>query len=362
MKKLILLLCIPVGLLLGCISTVQSALGYTNEDIKLLRQTPEPGVVLDKDVAILLDSVRLWSETSREQPQDKERTAMEESALEQIARTKAVKYERVETLSIPVEGGEIDLFICDPRKSKDQSEPIPVMLFLHGGSFMSGDFPTYSRLIRRLALTTNSLVVAPMYRLAPQYPFPVPLEDSFVAYQWVLDHAEEYGGDLSTFTVSGDSAGGNLAMVLALLAANRGVEMPHGLILYYPVLDLRDVPYISREYYDGGLGGFFFLDRPYAERIRDAYLAGADDTNPYLSPLLADIPAGFPPVLQIVGQVDPLRDDVYYMDIKLRRLGVSVETHIFDSMPHGFMSLDSFLKKEANRGFAITEDFVEGLQ
>lgn len=337
----------------GCTTTlIQSSLGYSNDQVKELRKTPEPGVELDKRSAMFLDALHTVITLSSS-----------ESILESSTPipSKPIKKERIEQLFLTVDdGSEMELYICDPRKEGDTT-PTSVLLFIHGGGFTSGDFAGYERFIRNLAIYTDSIVVAPMYRLAPEHPYPAGVNDSFLAYQWIFDNIESYGGDLNNFFVAGDSAGGNFAEVVTLKAFDEGVPMPKGVILIYPALDMRDVPYLSREYFDGGLGGYYLLDRPSAEYMRDVYIKPGEEYERYVSPILADLPETHPPVLMISAEVDPLRDDTSYMDIKLKKAGIPVDTYIVKGVPHGFMSIDQ-LFPQAKDGFKLIRDFTKELK
>ncbi len=353
MKKIMILLAIMVLFTTGCMTTMmQSTLGYSNDQLKEIQQTPEPGVVLTERSAMLLDTLHTVLTL-----------AEGDSAMGTTppASSKSIKKERIEQLSLVVDdGSEIELYICDPRKQGDTT-PTSVVLFIHGGGFTAGDFAGYERFIRNMAIYTNSIVVAPMYRLAPEHPYPAGVNDSFLAYQWIFENIESYGGDLNNLFIAGDSAGGNLAEVTTLKAYDEGYPMPKGAILIYPALDMRDVPYLSREYFDGRLGGYFFLDREIAEYMRDVYIKPGQELERYVSPVLADLPENHPPVLMISAEVDPLRDDTLYMDVKLKRAGIPVDTHIIKGVPHGFMSMDQ-LFSEAKDGFKLIRDFTRELK
>ncbi len=352
MKKMMILLTIMVLLTTGCVtSMMQSTLGYSNAELKELQKTPEPGVLLTERTAMFLDTLHTVITLSESG------SALDAAAS---APSKALKKERIEQLALTVDdGSEMELYICDPRKEGDTT-PIPVVFFIHGGGFTAGDFAGYERFIRNMAIYTNALVVAPMYRLAPEHPYPAGVNDTFLAYQWIFDNVESYGGDLNNLFIAGDSAGGNLAEVTTLKAYDEGYPMPKGSILIYPALDMRDVPYLSREYFDGRLGGYFILDRAIAEYMRDVYIKPGEEFERYVSPLLTDLPENHPPVLMLSAEIDPLRDDTLYMDIKLKRAGIPVETHIIKGVPHGFMSMDQ-LFTEAKDGFKIIRDFTREL-
>ncbi len=339
----------------GCASIIQKSIGYTDEDIERLRQTPEPGVVLDAKTAMSLDIARMGFEIIKVDGEYQVEKTL--GAVEMISKDKQVKKERVTLHQLSLEDGtSMEVYVCDPRKVSDTT-PVPTTLFIHGGGFATGNYQIYATIIRQLAVQTGTVVVAPMYRLAPEYPYPTAVDDSFIAYQWALESLPYLGGSGELF-VMGDSAGGNLTEVVTLMAYDLGVTLPSGIVMIYPVLDMRDTPYLSRLYYTGNLGGFYILPESLLDSMIEAYLPNGEVEERYVSPLLTEIPPEHPPTLLIAAEVDPLRDDTYYMDVKLRSLGIPVETHIFEGMPHGFLGMGE-LFSEAKDAFNLIDAFVE---
>ncbi len=218
---------------------------------------------------------------------------------------------------------------------------LPGIVYYHGGSWVTGDLDTHDATCRLLAATARCLVVAVDYRRAPEDPFPAAVDDAVAAYVWVQRHADELGIDRRRIGVMGDSAGGNLAAVVALEARAGGsvaagdVLPPAAQGLVYPVVDARLDTESLRQ-----LGEDFFLTRAGLEQARGWYLPdGSDWTAWRASPLLAADHRDVAPALVVTAGFDPLRDDgVNYADV-LRAAGVEVEYRCYDDQIHGFMGM-----------------------
>ncbi len=220
-----------------------------------------------------------------------------------------------------------------------RSRPLPAIVYFHGGGFVTGDLDSHDALCRMVAAASRCLVVAVDYRLAPEYPFPAAVDDALTAYAWVHDHGEELGIDPGRIGVMGDSAGGNLAAVVAQVTrAGTGptdVPPPVAQGLVYPVVDTR-FGFESMQ----TLGEGFLLTRVDMEYFRDHYLPDRSDwENPLASPLLAEDLAGLAPALVVTAGFDPLRDDAVHYAEALRQAGVAVEERRYDDQIHGFMSM-----------------------
>ena len=218
---------------------------------------------------------------------------------------------------------------------------LPAVVYYHGGGWVSGDLDTHDASCRMLAAVARCLVVSVHYRLAPEDPFPAAVDDALASYVWVQRHADELGVDPLRIGVMGDSAGGNLAAVVALdarpgsLTAPLDVHPPAAQGLVYPALDARlDTDSLR------ALGEGFFLTRAAIEEFRELYLPDASDwTVGRASPLLAEDHRGVAPALVVTAGFDPLRDDgSHYADV-LRAAGVEVEYRCYDDQIHGFMGM-----------------------
>ena len=212
--------------------------------------------------------------------------------------------------------------------------PFPVTVFYHGGGFVIGDLETHDGLCRHVADATGCVVVAVDYRLAPEHPFPAALEDAYAATEWVAENPEEVDGD-GQLAVMGDSAGGNLAAAVTLLARERdGPDIDYQ-VLVYPAVDHRE----DRPSWEQNKQGYFLVVED-MEWFAGCYF-GSDihEANPYAFPLTADSHADLPPATVLTAGFDPLRDEGIAYAETLSGAGVSVQHHNYDDMIHGFITM-----------------------
>jgi acetyl esterase len=215
------------------------------------------------------------------------------------------------------------------------------IVFLHGGGWVVGDLDSHDASCRLLAAVTGCVVVAVDYRLAPEHPFPAAVEDALAAYAWVQRSHDELGTAPGQVGVMGDSAGGNLAAVVALEtrpgrpAHAPDVPPPVAQGLVYPAVDARlDSPSMDE------LAEGFFLTRAGMEAYRALYLPDpADWTDLRASPLLAPDHAGVAPAVIVTAGFDPLRDDGRRYAEALRAAGVEVDLRCYDDQIHGFFGM-----------------------
>ena len=229
--------------------------------------------------------------------------------------------------TVPVADGEITVRVTRP----DAAGPAPALLFIHGGGWSQGNLDTAEVECGPLASTVPCAVVSVGYRLAPEHPFPTPLDDCVAAYAWLLDQAEALGIDATRIAVGGTSAGGNLAAALCLATRDRGLPMPCFQLLDVPGLDLTlGSPSITDPTTQIGLTG------PAVAEYAGWYVPDpADRTNPLVSPLLAPDLSGMSPALIVVAEHDPVRDDGERYLAALHAAGVSAAAVRVLSHPHG---------------------------
>ena len=214
----------------------------------------------------------------------------------------------------------------------------PALLFFHGGGWVMGNRETVDPTCRTLANASGLVVASVDYRLAPEHPYPAAAEDAFEALGWLAREAGSLGVDPSRIAVGGDSAGGNLAIVAALMARDRSATPPAFQLLIYPVADHAfDTP--SYLEYADGYGLTLDAMRTYWNHYLPRSEAGRE---PYASPLRANLD-GLPPTHVITVEYDPLRDDGERLADRLRGSGVAVISRRYDGQLHGFFHLGHLL-------------------
>ena len=192
-------------------------------------------------------------------------------------------------------------------------------MFFHGGGYVIGDVDTHDNQCRMLCREAEAVVLSVGYRLAPEHPFPAAPEDCFAATRWAAEHVDRLGGDAGRIAVAGDSAGGNLAAVVALMARDAGGPALAAQLLIYPGTDFAGGYPSETENAEG-----FFLTRADMEWFREQYLAGADPSDPRLSPIAAPDLSGLPPAVVATAEFDPLRDQGDAYARALEEAGVPV--------------------------------------
>jgi acetyl esterase len=215
----------------------------------------------------------------------------------------------------------------------------PLLVFFHGGGFVVGDIESHDGLCRMICKDAAIHVLAVDYRLAPEHKAPAAVDDCFAAYRWALEHSLELSAELTRIGVGGDSAGGNLAALIALRSREEGIRQPALQVLLYPVLDLSAETRSRILFSDG-----FFLSKRDRDWFTDMYVGGtgiaADDAR--VSPLKAADLSGLAPALVVTAGFDPLRDEGNEYAAALRMAGVTVDHRQFDALTHGFASIAPF--------------------
>ena len=214
------------------------------------------------------------------------------------------------------------------------AERLPVLVYAHGGGFVFCDLDSHDALCRSLANLVPAVVVSVDYRLAPEARWPAAAEDMYAATRWVADHAADLGGDPDRIAVGGDSAGGNLAAVTAVMARDRGGPPLTAQLMLYPMIAAN---FDTESYRLYGKG--FYNPRSALQWYWDQYVPSpADRAHPYASPLHARLDA-LPPAVVVTAGHDPVRDEgIAYADA-LETAGVKVVRRPFDGGIHGFMTM-----------------------
>jgi acetyl esterase len=240
------------------------------------------------------------------------------------------------------DGSKIPVKIYEPKNKKAN---LPVHVFFHGGGFITCSIETHDYVPSYIAAQAGIRVISVGYRLAPEYPFPIGLNDSYEAIEWVVKNAEVLRIDPARLSVGGDSSGGNFAAILSLMDREKKNNFISKQVLIYPVTDLSGtIPKKAQKAYPPAGGGVDFIGM---------YLPNkADILNPYVSPLLAEKLEGLPPALFIEAECDALVDDGLIYAKKLQDHGVPVRCFLYSGMPH------AFILRRYEETFAALEEMV----
>ncbi|MCM3724700.1 alpha/beta hydrolase [Neobacillus cucumis] len=235
---------------------------------------------------------------------------------------------KVENKTIPGPEGEIPVRIYTP----EGDGPFPALVYYHGGGWVIGNLDTVEVPCRMLANRANCVVVSVDYRLAPEHKFPAAADDSYAAAKWVVENSASIQVDPNRIAVGGDSAGGNLAAVVAQMARDKKEIRLAYQMLIYPVTNHS---YATESYTENADG--YLLTKDSMVWFWNHYLRSEEDgKNPYASPLQANDLSGLPPALVLTGEFDPLRDEGEAYAERLREAGVQVEATRYDGMIHGY--------------------------
>lgn len=236
---------------------------------------------------------------------------------------------------VEVAGGAGDLRARHYRPEAT-GHPAPLLLYFHGGGFVTCDLDTHDVVCRMLCRHAGVHVLSVAYRLAPEHPFPAPLDDARTVLSAAAEHAEALGADPERVAVGGDSAGGNLAAAATRLAIRAGGRGPAAQLLIYPATHARG-SYPSRSLFADG----FYLTAADIDWYHEQYTGPGNEYpgDARLSPLLADDLAGMPPALVVTAGFDPLRDEGERYAEALRAAGTATVTRRFPSLVHGFLHM-----------------------
>ncbi|MFP5080003.1 alpha/beta hydrolase fold domain-containing protein [Pedobacter sp. JCM 36344] len=236
---------------------------------------------------------------------------------------------------IPVTGGNIHLRIYTPKTGNG---PFPVIVYYHGGGFVIANIDVYDASAKVLADKVGAVVVSVAYRLGPEYKFPIAHNDSFAAYQWVLKNATSIKGDPKMVAVAGESAGGNLAMNIAIMARDKRIAAPKHILAVYPVAgsDMNTASYQKN-------AAAKPLNKPMMEWFVKNYLnTMAEGKDPRINLLGANL-KGLPNVTIITAEYDPLQSEGMMLADKLKAAGVQVDSKNYDGVTHEFFGMGALV-------------------
>jgi acetyl esterase len=236
-------------------------------------------------------------------------------------------------LTIPGASGPLPVRVYTPAGG---DAPRPVVVFFHGGGWVIGNIDTHDGTCRDLASDSGAIIVSVDYRLAPEEPFPAAVDDCFAALEWASAHASELGGDPELLAVAGDSAGGNLAAVTAILARDRSGPPLRFQLLVYPGVGVSEDQASVRDHAEG-----YFLTARDMEWFSTHYIgADGDRTDPRYDPIYADL-TGVAPAHVITCEFDPLRDGGAAYAARLRECGVAVTERCYEGHIHGAFGMQA---------------------
>ena len=247
----------------------------------------------------------------------------------------------VQPLAIPASHGPIPARVYTPLRLREANGLAPCLVFFHGGGWVIGNLDSHDVVCRKLADEGQLIVVSVDYRLAPEHKFPAAVDDAIAATKWIADNAKQLGIDASRLSVGGDSAGGNLAAVVAISARDGNGPAIAGQVLIYPAIDFA-LTHSSHSEPETSI----LLTHSVVRWFRAHYLKGAADIDDWrASPARAKILIGLPPAYVLTAGADPLRDEGDEYAKRLKEAGVPVTYRTFPGQFHGFFTMGKLLQQ-----------------
>jgi acetyl esterase len=243
---------------------------------------------------------------------------------------------RITDREVPLADVTLPARVYAPKRPKRGDQPpLPLVVYFHGGGWVWGNVRSYDAACAHIANRVGAVVVSVDYRLAPEHRMPTAAEDAYAATVWLAEHADEVSADGTRMAVAGDSAGGNLAAVVTLLARDRGGPDIALQVLIYPGTDATLSSPSIAENANGPL-----LTAAIVRAYRNLYLGpDGDERDVRISPLLADDLSGLPPALVQSAELDPIRDDAARYAEALQKAGTTVRYTEYVGAPHGYISV-----------------------
>jgi acetyl esterase len=282
-------------------------------------------VPVDPEIAGLLELIAAVGQPMHEMTPQEARDSFAGLVVGGRRPEHVIAVESVEDITVPGADGDLPARVYRP----DETGPLPTVLLFHGGGWVIGDLETHDNSARAIARHSRAVVVSVAYRLAPEAPYPAAVEDALAATRWATEHLDELGGS-EALAVAGDSAGGNLA---AVVAQEMRTEVSAQLLVYPATDILGEHP--SRT--ENGRG--YFLETETMEWFFTHYAGHVTDVDARLSPLMTADLDGVPPAVVVTAEFDPLRDEGEAYARALTAAGVRVESRRFDGMIHGFFDM-----------------------
>ena len=250
-----------------------------------------------------------------------------------------VNVANVRNLIVPTTETEIQVRVYAPKEDRY----LPALIYFHGGGWVVGDLEGADWICRSLAVATDCAVFSVDYRLAPENKFPIPVEDCYQVTRWIIENGPAERIDPKRVAVGGDSAGGNLATVVCLMARDRGGPPLVYQLLLYPITNHA---FNTQSYKDCANG--YYLTAEDMKWFWNHYLRDEiDGRNPYASPLVAKDLSSLPPALIITAEFDPLRDEGEAYAVRLQKAGVPTKISRYNGIIHGFLDFTDLKQTKA---------------
>lgn len=295
-------------------------------------------VTLDPDAAAVLSAFRAAGRPPYETltpPQAREMYL----AARVVSHPEPPAIASVDALSVPGPGGALPARIYRPLTLRQSDGLSPCLVFFHGGGWVIGNLDSHDVVCRTLAHEGQLIVISVDYRLAPEHRFPAAVDDAIAATEWISENASVLGIDATRLLVGGDSAGGNLAAVVAIHARDAGPDLA-GQVLIYPATDFAMTHPSHREPETDAL-----LTHSVIHWFRAHYLGAANGEHWTASPARISKLAGLPPAFVLTAGADPLRDEGDEYAARLSEAGVAVAHRTYPGQFHGFITMGKLLPK-----------------
>jgi acetyl esterase/lipase len=234
--------------------------------------------------------------------------------------------------------GEEGVLVRIYKPKNTENDSLPVIVYYHGGGWVIADLDAYEATPLALAEKAKAIVISVAYRQAPENKFPTAHEDSFNAYKWIVENTAEIGGDPNKIATAGESAGGNLAVAVAMMARDRGVKLPVHIVSVYPIAD-GDIESPSYEKYANAVP----LNRGFMKWFFDQYVPDWSTNNdPLINLIDADL-SGLPATTIINAEIDPLENEGMVLADKMKAAGIDVQRKMYKGVTHEFFGMSAVL-------------------
>lgn len=249
-----------------------------------------------------------------------------------------IPFSNIKNFTVEVNSEKIPVRIYTPV----DGDILPIIIYSHGGSWIAGNLDTHDNVCRKLSQNTKAIVISIDYRLAPENPFPLALDDVYNVLQWTNKNAKSINGDENHIAVVGDSAGGNLSAAVCLMAKDKNGPKVTCQVLIYPSTNLYELN--TKSWSD--FSNDFNISKEEMEKYISLYVPQKEDRkNPYVSPLLGNEFKQLPDALVITAEIDPLRDEGEAYFNKLNEAGIKSKIIRYNGVTHGFITMDKITNK-----------------